>query len=149
MKRETAEKLRDACSLLALSLVVVSIASLALTGVLSIFKQMTWAVGFFITLKMLIAVLFGGVLGLALGLFIRPKQVIRLSLLALILVVAIVFAYIRVSDLLSAHTPAMSGIVAPIAESLRYVGFLVGFVVGSHHFIHVRARRISVGKARK
>jgi hypothetical protein len=147
MKRESVKKLRDACSLLAISLVVVSIASLALTGVLSVFEHMTWAVGLFITLKMLVAVLLGGVLGLAIGLLVGRKQVILFSLLALVLVVSIVFVYIRVSDLLTEHTPAMSGAVAPIAESLRHVGFLVGLVAGSHHFIHARGRHISADKS--
>ena len=147
MKPERAKKLRAACSLLAISLVVVAIAGVALTGVLNAFKQMAWAVGLFIMLKMLVAILLGGVLGLAIGLLVGRKQVILFSFLALILVVSIVFVYIRVSDLLSEHTPAMSGAVAPIAESLRHVGFLVGLVAGSHHFIHARGRNISADKS--
>ena len=138
MKRERTKKLRDACSLLAISLVAVSIAGLVLTGVLSAFKQMTWTVGLFVTLKILAGVLFGGVLGLAVGLLVGRRQVILLVFLAIILIALFVFVHMRVSDLLSVYTPAMSGIVAPIAESLPDVGFLVGLVVGSRHFIRGR-----------
>ena len=140
MKRERTENLRDAGSLLAISLLAVSIAGLALTGVLSALNQMTWAVGLFITLKLLAGVLLGGVLGLALGLLIGRKQVILLSFLALILIASIVFVHIRVSDLLSVHTPAMSGVVAPIADYLPNVGFLVGLVVCSYRFIRSRRK---------
>jgi hypothetical protein len=140
MKPERAKKLRDACSLLAISLVAVSIAGLTFTGVLTTLKQMTWTVGLFITLKLLAAVLFGGVLGLALGLLVGRKHVILLGLLALILIVTIVFVHVRVSDLLSVYTPAMSGFVAPIAESLRDIGFLVGLVLGFYHFVHAQGK---------
>ncbi|MGC9393610.1 MAG: hypothetical protein ACP5J4_02000 [Anaerolineae bacterium] len=145
MKPERAKKLRDACSLLALSLVAVSIAGLVLTGVLYALKQMTWAVGLFITLKMLAGVLLGGILGLALGLLVRRKRVILLSLLAFILIGSILFLHIRLSDLLSVHTPAMSGIVAPVADYLPNVGFLVGLVVCSYRFIRLRETDDSVG----
>lgn len=138
MKRERAKKLRDACSLLAISLVAVSIVGLVLTGILGAFKLMTWTVGLFVTLKILAGVLFGGVLGLAIGLLVGRKQVILLGLLAIVLIVLFAFVHNRVSDLLSVYTPAMSGIVAPIAESLPDVGFLVGLVVGSRHFIRGR-----------
>ena len=140
MKPERAKKLRAACSLLAISLVVVAIAGVALTGVLNAFKQMAWAVGLFIMLKMLVAILLGGVLGLAIGLLVGRKQVILFSLLALVLFITIVFVHVRVSNLLSAHTPAMSGAIAPIAESLRDVGFIIGVVAGSHHFIAARGK---------
>jgi hypothetical protein len=140
MKPERAKKLRDACSLLSISLVAVSIAGLVLTGVLSALKQMTWAVGLFITLKLLVAVLFGGVLGLATGLLVGRKQVVLSILLAFILIVSMVFVHIRVSDLLSVHTPAMSGSVAPVAESLRDIGFLVGLVLGSYHLIRSQGK---------
>lgn len=140
MRSGRAKKLRDACSLLAISLVAVSIAGLALTGLLSALKQMTWAVGLFITLKLLAAVLFGGILGLAIGLLIGYKKVVLLGLLALLLIASIMFVHIRVSDLLSVHTPAMSGFVAPVAESLRDIGFLVGLILGSYHFLHARGK---------
>jgi hypothetical protein len=113
---------------------------LTFTGVLTTLKQMTWTVGLFITLKLLAAVLFGGVLGLALGLLVGRKHVILLGLLALILIVTIVFVHVRVSDLLSVYTPAMSGFVAPIAESLRDIGFLVGLVLGFYHFVHAQGK---------
>jgi hypothetical protein len=135
MKPERAKKLRDAGSLLAISLVAVSIGGLALTWVLSILNQITWAVGLFITLKVLAGVLFGGVLGLAIGLLVGRKQVALFSLLALILIALIVFVHIRVSALLSVHTPAMSWAVAPIAEYSPNVGFLVGFVVCGYRFL--------------
>ena len=109
MKPERARKLRDACTLLAVSLVAVAMGGLILTGVLSALKLMTWAVGLFITLKILVGVLCGGVLGLAIGLLIGRKHVVLFGLLAIILIASIVFVYIRVSDLLSVHTPAMSG----------------------------------------
>ena len=140
MMPKRAKKLCDACSLLAISLVAVSVAGLTLTGLLSAFKQMTWAVGLFITLKLLAAVLFGGILGLAIGLLIGYKKVVLLALLALLLIASIVFVHIRVSDLLSVHTPAMSGFIAPVAESLRDIGFLVGFILGVYHFIRGRGK---------
>lgn len=135
MKPESAKRLGAACSLVAISLIVVAIAGVVLTGVLSAFKQLTWAVGLFITLKMLVAVLLGGVLGLGIGLLVRRKRVVLSSLLALILFVLIVFVHVRVSNVLSEHMPAMSGSVAPIAGSLPDVGFLVGLVAGFHHFV--------------
>lgn len=147
MKPERAKKLRAAYSLLAVSLVVVAIAGVALTGVLSAFKQMTWAVGLFITLKMLVAVLFGGVLGLGIGLSVGRKQVILFSFLVLVLFVSTILVHFRVSNLLSEHTPAMRGSVAPIAESLRDVGFIVGVVAGSHHFIYGREKDDSLDKS--
>jgi len=148
MKLERAKKLRDACSLLALSLVAVSIAGLVLTGVLYALKQMTWAVGLFITLKMLAGVLLGGVLGLVLGLLVRRKHVILLGFLAFILIGSMVFLHIRLSDLLSVHTPAMSGVVAPVADYLPNVGFLVGLIVCSHRFIRLRGTDDSAGTSR-
>jgi membrane protease YdiL (CAAX protease family) len=138
MKRERAKKLRDACSLLAIGLVAVTIACLVLTGILSALKLMTWAVGLFVTLKTLVGVLFGGVLGLTIGFLVGRKQVVLLVLFAVILIALFVFLHMRVSDLLSVYTPAMSGIVAPVAESLPDVGFLVGLIVGSRHFIRGR-----------
>ncbi len=147
MRSERAEKLRATFSLLVTSLVVVSITGVILTGVLTAFKQMTWAVGLFITLKILIAMLLGGVLGLGIGLSVGRKQVILFSLFALALFVSIVLVYVRVSNLLSEHTPAMRGSVAPIAESLRDVGFIVGIVAGSHHFIAVRGKDHSADRS--
>ena len=140
MRSGRVKKLRDAFSLLAISLVAVSIVGLALTGLLSAFKQLTWSVGLFITLKLLAAVLFGGILGLAIGFLIGYKKVVLLALLALLLIVSIVFVHIRVSDLLSVHTPAMSGFIAPVAESLRDIGFLVGLILGAYHFLHAREK---------
>lgn len=146
MKPERAKKLRAACSLLAISLLVVSLACLVSTGVLSALRQMTWAVGLFIMLKLLIAVLLGGVLGLASGLLVGRRPAVLSSLLVLMLIGLIVFAHVRISILLSAHTPAMSGPIAPIAESLRDVGFLVGFVAGSYHFIRRRGKNGSTDR---
>lgn len=140
MKPERVKKLRAACSLLAVSLVVVAIAGVALTGVLTAFNQMTWAVGFFITLKILIAMLLGGVVGLAIGLLVGRKRVILVSLLALVLFVLIVLVHLRVSDRLSEHTPAMRGYIVPIAEALPDVGFLVGLVAGVYHFVRSRTK---------
>lgn len=146
MRRERTKKLRDAFSLLAISLVVVAIVGVVLTAVLTAFKQLTWAVGLFITLRMLVALLLGGVLGLAIGLLVGRKQVILRSLLALILFASIVFVHLRVSNLLSEHTPAMSGTVAPIAGSLPDVGFLMGLVAGSNTFIHRRGKNGSADR---
>ena len=140
MRSGRAKKLRDACALLAISLVAVSVAGLTLTGLLSALEQITWAVGLFITLKLLAAVLFGGILGLAIGLLIGYKKVVLLALFALLLIASIVFVHIRVSDLLSVHTPAMSGFIAPVAESLRDIGFLVGLMLGIYHFIRGRGK---------
>ena len=140
MRSARVKKLRDAGSLLAISLVAVSIAGLALTGVLSALEQITWAVGLFITLKLFAAVLFGGILGLAIGLLIGYKKIVLLALIALLLIASIMFVHVRVSDLLSVHTPAMSGFVAPVAESLRDIGFLVGLMLGIYHFIRGRGK---------
>jgi len=147
MKLERAKKLRAASSLLAISLVVVATAGVVLTGVLSAFEQMTWAVGLFITLKVLIAMLLGGVLGLVLGLLVRRKQGVLSVLFGVILVELFMFVHIRVFNLLSVYTPAMSGIVAPIAESLPHVGFLVGLVVGLCYFTAARGKNDSAGKS--
>ena len=135
MKPERAKKLRDACSLLAISLVAISIAGVVLTWGLSLLNQVTWAVGLFVTLKVLAGVLFGGVLGLVIGLLVGRKQVALFNLLALALIALIVFIHIRVSALLSVHTPAMSWSVAPIAEYSPNVGFLVGFIVCGYRFL--------------
>lgn len=140
MEPERAKKLRAASSLLAISLVVVSVACLVSTGVLSAFKQMTWTVGLFITLKLLIAVALGGVLGLALGLLVGRRPVVLSSFLALMLIALIGFVHLRISILLSAHTPAMSGTVAPMAESLRDVAFLAGLVAGAYHLVPLRKK---------
>lgn len=147
MKPEMAKKLRTAGSLLAISLVVAAIAGVFLTGVLTAFKQLAWSAGLFVTLRMLVAILLGGVLGLAIGLLIRRKKVVLRGLLVLILFVSIVFVHVHVSNLLSEYTPAMSGSIAPIAGSLPDVGFLVGLVAGSYHFIRRRGRTGSADRS--